>query len=786
MLEWWNNDVGFYTDYRFHWFDLTILICCSITLFFGIIGYLGELGILSDKIYKFKIYEVKDKQRLINFLGRVGISFDQNELENMNCSFACESKEHDCTFCEKSPGQHLKLDVTSTKSGKRRSIQGLGLNCQTDNLIFIIQCSKCQQQAIGWGKLSDYEPDSLLKAHFYNHHPEISEPGIFISITFIDGYLSEEDKIEKLTEHQEFFEPEIKIIFSYHYGFIEGEKIDLPCSYACSKEDCNFCKKSIVETNPHSPVVTSNKNEKTYTIMESFGCLSYDLIFIIQCSICKKQAIGWGYLYNYDPESILKDHFCSHHPEISEPGKFISITFINEYSSEEDRIKKLTEHQEFFDPEIKIIFNYYDGFIEGEKILPGSFACSQKDCKFCEKSIIESNPHSQVVTSNKNKKTYTITESFGCLSHDLIFIIQCNICKKQAIGWGELSEYEPNSILKDHFYEHHSEISEPGKFISITFIDLYSSKEDRIKKLTEHKEFFEPEIIECEDRFGQKLSPLACNREDCKFCEKSIVESKPHSSVVTSNKNKKTYTIMGSFGCQSRHLTCIFIIQCSICKKQAIGWDYLYNYDPGSILKDHFCNHHPKISEPCKFISIIFIDRYSSEEDRIEKLTQHQEFFEPEIQTIFSYEHGVIEGAKIMPGSFACSQEDCEFCKKSIIESNPHSPVVTSNKNKKTYTIMESFGCRSDRLIFIVQCSKCQKQSIGWGYLYYYDPDSILKDHFHKHHPEISEPGKFISLTFIDRYSSEEDRIGKLTEHQEFFEPEIVECEDRYGDKYRT
>ena len=144
MLEWWNNDVGFYTDYRFHWFDLTILICCSITLFFGIIGYLGELGILSDKLYKFEIYKVKDKQRLINFLGRAGISFDRHELKKINCSFACES--NDCQFCEKSPGQHLKLDVTSTRTGKSHNIQSKGLNCQTGNLIFIIQCSKCQNK----------------------------------------------------------------------------------------------------------------------------------------------------------------------------------------------------------------------------------------------------------------------------------------------------------------------------------------------------------------------------------------------------------------------------------------------------------------------------------------------------------------------------------------------------------------------------------------------------------------------------------------------------------------
>ena len=68
--------------------------------------------------------------------------------------------------------------------------------------------------------------------------------------------------------------------------------------------------------------------------MGSFGCQSPNFIFIIQCSICKKQAIGWVYLRSYDPDSILKDHFCDHHPKISKPGKFISITFIDRYSSE--------------------------------------------------------------------------------------------------------------------------------------------------------------------------------------------------------------------------------------------------------------------------------------------------------------------------------------------------------------------------------------------------------------------------------------------------------------------
>ena len=144
------------------------------------------------------------------------------------------------------------------------------------------------------------------------------------------------------------------------------------------------------------------------------------------------------------------------------------------------------------------------------------------------------------VTSTKSGESHSIQrKGLHCQMDNPIFIIQCRKCKKQAIGWGDLSDYDPDSILKDHFYNHHPEISEPGKFISITFIDQYLSQshdlseEDRIGKLTEHQEFFEPEIMECEDRFGQKLSPLACNREYCKFCEKSIVESNPHSSVVT-------------------------------------------------------------------------------------------------------------------------------------------------------------------------------------------------------------------------------------------------------------
>ena len=60
-------------------------------------------------------------------------------------------------------------------------------SCKSSNLIFIIQCRKCQEQAIGWGDLSDYDPDSILKYHFNNHHPEISEPGKFIS-TVNHGY----------------------------------------------------------------------------------------------------------------------------------------------------------------------------------------------------------------------------------------------------------------------------------------------------------------------------------------------------------------------------------------------------------------------------------------------------------------------------------------------------------------------------------------------------------------------------------------------------------------------
>ena len=36
----------------------------------------------------------------------------------------------------------------------------------------------------------------------------------------------------------------------------------------------------------------------------------------------------------------------------------------------------------------------------------------------------------------------------------------------------------------------------------------------------------------------------------------------------------------------------------------------------------------------------------------------------------------------------------------------------------------------------------------------------------------MSKPGKFTSITFIDRFSSEEDRIEKLAKHRAFFEPE--------------
>ena len=62
----------------------------------------------------------------------------------------------------------------------------------------------------------------------------------------------------------------------------------------------------------------------------------------------------------------------------------------------------------------------------------------------------------------------------------------------------------------------------------------------------------------------------------------------------------------------------------------------------------------------------------------------------------------------LLHGLFHCNRHHCSICKHSSKNSSFH-----SNHINKTFNIHGHISCNSTNLIYIITCSKCQKQYVG-------------------------------------------------------------------------